>query len=847
MKWYYSEKLKTYVSLHPLQNDSRILNIAGKLGIKLQWDEFGNINNISFREAKALTKAAGYAMLSPSEYWTLYSEAAEKNDAELLGSLCSDCFTEILDRVYIDEKNYIDHPGINDDGGFCGKIIHEDIITGRPGWITPDDIDIKTGHPFRIRKKETVSDVLKYWSPSMDASVERLCFPIRGYVTSCAAISLDLGIPVEIRQPKMMVRVCSSNPPAAYFSDEEYAEINKSLNSDDYLTLKAFSDSRLFEKIKMSDSPEALTIKEQVYMALGMNVLKSGKICENTVQFGDFSDYISRSRQTLERAIKEKQTVIFVTGHRNPDSDTVISSAFEAYRFTLNSTDCSTVYLPIVQSTYIPDEIREILGDEISDSLITESEINIRGLLEDGRAGFIFTDQNYQQDIQKYVVCVTDHHKLSDSLKNTELKYPCCIELAGSCTSLIIRKYLGQNLDFDEKLSRILYSAMLMDTECRVKHKMTDSDYLVMNRFAKRLSAVSDTELYSQLMYKLVSEKSVSRLYKRDYKRFRRFGFATLKVTDVFENDNFGSFLSEAYELADRDNKENNFYFTLVKITQYCRDGVNVEKERFYYAWNSNADRGFKEKIRGRITDSVRAAFPAAVITDGENYTEVSGIGMQVSRKQIAPELESLVIRLTEFVYFKSIGKWVSRDFMKSNNSIREKYPRSQTDKNGNICNISFADAKEIVSETGMSLLSLPEFWKVYHEAEKMNDVDMLESMKSGEFIEFIDTVSVGGKLINHPVIDGSSFTGTENCHDIIPAVPGLINTDDIDEQSGLPRAVHNPSEEDKTLWRYWSPPESGTYIFSRSHIFLIGQPCLDAKMLPDESFMNLGIRPVKE
>jgi hypothetical protein len=37
------------------------------------------------------------------------------------------------------------------------------------------------------------------------------------------------------------------------------------------------------------------------------------------------------------------------------------------------------------------------------------------------------------------------------------------------------------------------------------------------------------------------------------------------------------------------------------------------------------------------------------------------------------------------------------------------------------------------------------------------------------------------------------------------------------------------------------------TYIFSRSYIFLLQQPCLDAKSMPEESFVNIGIRPVRD
>ena len=122
----------------------------------------------------------------------------------------------------------------------------------------------------------------------------------------------------------------------------------------------------------------------------------------------------------------------------------------------------------------------------------------------------------------------------------------------------------------------------------------------------------------------------------------------------------------------------------------------------------------------------------------------------------------------------------------------------------------------------------------------------MISSMTSGKFIEYLDTVSSDKVIINHPDIVGGRYNGIAVNANVIKAVPGLISPDEINAVTGLPDIVRSSSDTGASLWRYWSPPESGTYIFTRSHIFLLDRPCLDAKTLPSEAFVNLGIRAVR-
>jgi len=50
------------------------------------------------------------------------------------------------------------------------------------------------------------------------------------------------------------------------------------------------------------------------------------------VNYENFVDFIKTSKARLDNTLKNKKDIIFVMGHKNPDTDTVISCLFEARR-----------------------------------------------------------------------------------------------------------------------------------------------------------------------------------------------------------------------------------------------------------------------------------------------------------------------------------------------------------------------------------------------------------------------------------------------------------------------------------------------------------------------------------
>ena len=122
--------------------------------------------------------------------------------------------------------------------------------------------------------------------------------------------------------------------------------------------------------------------------------------------------------------------------------------------------------------------------------------------------------------------------------------------------------------------------------------------------------------------------------------------------------------------------------------------------------------------------------------------------------------------------------------------------------------------------------------------------------MVDSDFLEFLDTCCINGVLVHKPMVEREGIVKSADTYDdaVLYANPSLISPAYIDKKTGLPSQIFSAANyHDKSLWRYWSPMADKTYIFSRSYIFLLQQPCLDAKATPEESFVNMGIRPVRD
>lgn len=605
MNWFYSKAIKQYVSLQPVGMSAYVSEAAKNAGISPDWDDCGNIINLTFDEARRLAGCLHGRIMTPWEYRVVYEEAVEEGRQDVVESLSAENFSEFLNRVYVAEGQYIDDPFVKPDFDYVGTVVKES-------------------------------------TKELSSTEPGKCIAVRNCGHAGTTQPEFAGISVDSRLPKLMLRICLKEMPSNTKDASDRVEIEKLLLENDFDKLEEFRYSEGFKKLKHSSEWGVCDVAERLYFALGKIRLDRKHECSHIFTIDEINDYIFTLRGMLKEAILEEKQIVFVTGHRNPDTDAVIASIFEAYRLTFENSDDDRIFVPLIQSDIMPGEVAWLLGEEIYPELIYETDIDMEKLLASGRVRVVLTDQNYQADLQKYVIGITDHHALNSSFVPRK-GVPCIVGTLGSCTALVATKYLGQGYCFDKQVARLFYGAMLMDTENRVEDKMTAYDHRVMDLFKSKADITDDDGFYSEMMEELLSETDMGTLYYRDYKTYDGFAFSTIKVCDFLDKECFSRKIKKFKDMASENNSRYDYFFTVIKLVEYEKSGLNVLKERIYFVFNDSADEVMRSSVK-ELVESNAKSFPGeAKVTWEDGYLEITKAGRQVSRKWLASAIEDFV------------------------------------------------------------------------------------------------------------------------------------------------------------------------------------------------------------
>ena len=224
--------------------------------------------------------------------------------------------------------------------------------------------------------------------------------------------------------------------------------------------------------------------------------------------------------QTYLNTLPVGADVLTVTGHPAPDTDTVISALFEAWRLTLGGTPA----VPLIQGT-IPRETAWLLGE--SASLVPVADT------VPATARLVLTDHH---DVGAYagdVVAVVDHHPVSVGTDLDGIATE--IRTVGAATTLVALRLRADGITPDAACARMLLGAILLDTEGLSSFKAKAED-LAMAAWLSGLCGADTTALFERLRAELLSESDVNTLYWRDYRRYTApdgtplLGWAILKV-----------------------------------------------------------------------------------------------------------------------------------------------------------------------------------------------------------------------------------------------------------------------------------------------------------------------------
>lgn len=297
--------------------------------------------------------------------------------------------------------------------------------------------------------------------------------------------------------------------------------------------------------------------------------------------------------------------VVYVVGHRNPDTDSVCAAVAVANLKKMLGEDA----VACVQGEVAPEarfvlrkfgfEQPEVLTDGYGKELILVDHSEV--------------SQSVDNLSEAQIVGIVDHHKLGDVTTSSPLDV--LIRPVG-CTCTIIKglfDYYGKEISKD--IAGLMLCAILSDTVIFRSVTTTDEDRRVVEELAE-IAEVVDVEELGMEMFKVKSDiKGISArdLLMRDYKDFvtsgKRIGVGQLELVDLgMIKNRKGEFLEEMRKLKD-DGREAVFFML-----------TDIIKEGSVLLCVSECD-DLKEKIFGE--------------GDGEWYE-----GMMSRKKQVVPLLE---------------------------------------------------------------------------------------------------------------------------------------------------------------------------------------------------------------
>jgi len=293
----------------------------------------------------------------------------------------------------------------------------------------------------------------------------------------------------------------------------------------------------------------------------------------------------------------------YVIGHKNPDTDSVVS----AY-----------AYAKFKGEDFVSARAGELNSETffIFDKFGIETPILLNEIKEDDK--FVLVDHNEStQTIDgmkvDQIIEIVDHHKLNISLSG-----PIWVTVKpyGSTASIVTEKFLEEKKEIDKNLAGLLLSAILSDTIIFKSPTTTEKDKEFADVLSK-ICCINDVKEYGIELFKKkaeISSKTAVQIINNDFKDFnfngKKVGIGQIELIDA--NDILHKKEEIISEMEALKNKENYFSIILV-VTDIMKEGS--------YFW-----------VVGD-KDPIHDAFE---ISDGDNYKH----GILSRKKQVVPVLE---------------------------------------------------------------------------------------------------------------------------------------------------------------------------------------------------------------
>ncbi len=203
---------------------------------------------------------------------------------------------------------------------------------------------------------------------------------------------------------------------------------------------------------------------------------------------------------------------VYVTGHKNPDTDSVTAAIAYAELLKAQGEDA----IPSMQGEMNPETVTVLERFGVSaPEIMTDATGKTIALVD-------HSDLNQAPDNldANNVVAIVDHHKIGDVTTNNPIF--CCVKPVG-CTGTVLKQlYDIAGVSVDGKVAGLMLSAILSDTVNFKSPTCTDEDKKAVAEL-KEIAGVSDTdELFMEMLKAKSSVDGVPAkdLLNRDYKDF---------------------------------------------------------------------------------------------------------------------------------------------------------------------------------------------------------------------------------------------------------------------------------------------------------------------------------------
>ncbi|CAF2050274.1 unnamed protein product [Rotaria magnacalcarata] len=210
------------------------------------------------------------------------------------------------------------------------------------------------------------------------------------------------------------------------------------------------------------------------------------------------ANLINKRKSSMIKQMNDTNEVV-VFGHRNPDTDSVVSALvfadflrrikINAKAYRLNDLDNETKFVLKTAGIEQPDVLPDNLPNGTKVALIDHNE----------------SQQSMENLKNMRVTYVIDHHKLGD-LTTPEPVF-LLFEPVGCAATLITKLYIDNQLDITQQIAMLIVSAIISDTLHFRLPTTTDKDRSIVN-YLLPITKIDNVTMYANQMFEANSDLS---------------------------------------------------------------------------------------------------------------------------------------------------------------------------------------------------------------------------------------------------------------------------------------------------------------------------------------------------